>query len=724
MSTKTPSAAAATLPLDLIDADHWPNPRGPIDTNSDSFLELAGSIAAVGILQPIVVGPPLLDGGRHPVIAGWRRHAAATAAKLESVPVHQRHDITDQRDALRAAIAENMAREDMTPIAEAEALYTLMQLGDTQAEAATALGISERTARERLRLRKLPQDLQIAIGNGEIPTTATRILEQIAEHSPQAASAVGRTINRSAPSDEHPLDRYTVEDLETMPQEVLFSALDNDPALEGEPTGAGLVDVTAMRDGGGTRYYDIARDELPLDPEIRDALAARCKAAAKAAGLHPAAQIQLPADTAEKARAAGALLDLQGKGYNGQVTHTHLTADRTIIAEAAEAAVAALEKRMAQEAKTKAKTAKAKPGDDPHAQWRELQLARHQENDAIHRAAQPHAEKMNAQLAERLAKLDRLVIEGAVAELLVQLAAYGASLEHCIEQGLAHLLPTFAGDQAADQIQDWTQARDAECGAALLVAAEVAYNYADRRGPAATTHGWPLQRVDVNEPMQALTASIARDLKLLPGSRPDDNRKALAEYQAANAYHARDANRLRILHELAKASKAGLLLQTLRNDTSRYSYDVDPGVSPSIYSSGGVDEFAAALEDLEAAGAVTETTSENKDTGAIDHRIKITPAGTAMRKAGPQLPPLYPAIDPDPEPQPEPPAKAKVTPKGAANALEQITAKPGITIPELADALQVKQNTLYRLLPGLEKDGHIRKEGRGWHPTTNDGATA
>ena len=58
-------------------------------------------------------------------------------------------------------------------------------------------------------------------------------------------------------------------------------------------------------------------------------------------------------------------------------------------------------------------------------------------------------------------------------------------------------------------------------------------------------------------------------------------------------------------------------------------------------------------------------------------------------------------------------------PKGSGNrskqALELVKAKPGITIPELADAMGIKQNYLYRVLPGLEKDKLVRKEGRGWH---------
>jgi len=48
-------------------------------------------------------------------------------------------------------------------------------------------------------------------------------------------------------------------------------------------------------------------------------------------------------------------------------------------------------------------------------------------------------------------------------------------------------------------------------------------------------------------------------------------------------------------------------------------------------------------------------------------------------------------------------------------ALELVTANPGITIPEIAEKMGIQQNYLYRVLPGLQKEGLIRKEGRGWH---------
>lgn len=67
-----------------------------------------------------------------------------------------------------------------------------------------------------------------------------------------------------------------------------------------------------------------------------------------------------------------------------------------------------------------------------------------------------------------------------------------------------------------------------------------------------------------------------------------------------------------------------------------------------------------------------------------------------------------------------PPRGRRGRPKGSgrrgAQALEMITAHPGITIPQLAQQMGIKQNYLYRVLPTLAQDRRVRKEGRGWHP--------
>lgn len=62
------------------------------------------------------------------------------------------------------------------------------------------------------------------------------------------------------------------------------------------------------------------------------------------------------------------------------------------------------------------------------------------------------------------------------------------------------------------------------------------------------------------------------------------------------------------------------------------------------------------------------------------------------------------------------PGRPKGSGKRAAEALQLVTHQPGITIPEMAKVMGIHQNYLYRVLPGLQADGKVRKEGRGWHP--------
>jgi hypothetical protein len=58
----------------------------------------------------------------------------------------------------------------------------------------------------------------------------------------------------------------------------------------------------------------------------------------------------------------------------------------------------------------------------------------------------------------------------------------------------------------------------------------------------------------------------------------------------------------------------------------------------------------------------------------------------------------------------------------ANQALELVREKPGITIPQIAESLKIEPNYLYRVMPKLVSDGQVRREGQGWHPTSNGGA--
>ena len=73
---------------------------------------------------------------------------------------------------------------------------------------------------------------------------------------------------------------------------------------------------------------------------------------------------------------------------------------------------------------------------------------------------------------------------------------------------------------------------------------------------------------------------------------------------------------------------------------------------------------------------------------------------------------------------PGPTGRRKGSGTRAAQALSLVQGHPGITIPELATKMKIKQNYLYRVLPSLEQDGKLEKKGRGWHPKAATPAAA
>jgi ParB/RepB/Spo0J family partition protein len=149
--------------------------------------ELAASIKALGVLQPIVVTKN--RSGRHTLIAGHRRLAAAKKAKLESIPAMVRED----DGALAAAIAENVLREDLTPIEEAAAVNALMeQEGLSQKGASERLGKKPAWVRDRLKLLKLPAKAQEGVQDGKIPLTMTPLLLTVTEKSEVLGDAVAK----------------------------------------------------------------------------------------------------------------------------------------------------------------------------------------------------------------------------------------------------------------------------------------------------------------------------------------------------------------------------------------------------------------------------------------------------------------------------------------------------------------------------------------------------
>jgi ParB family chromosome partitioning protein len=151
-----------------------PSPTQPRKTFDDARLgELAESIRAQGIIQPLVVR--VREGGGYELIAGERRWRAAQRAGLHEVPVVVR-EIAAQR-AFEMALVENLQREDLNPIEEAEGYQRLVaEHGYTQESVATRVGKERSTVANSLRLLKLPGAVRALVVGGQLGMGHARAL--------------------------------------------------------------------------------------------------------------------------------------------------------------------------------------------------------------------------------------------------------------------------------------------------------------------------------------------------------------------------------------------------------------------------------------------------------------------------------------------------------------------------------------------------------------------
>jgi ParB family chromosome partitioning protein len=151
-----------SLPTELI----VPNPRQPRqDFAEQSLVELAESIRARGILQPVLVRP--VAGGTYELIAGERRWRAAGLAGLDQIPALVRAH--DDSASLEVALIENMAREDLNPVEEARACAALTEeLGLSREEVGRRVGRSRVAVSNLVRLLDLPDDALDLIAGGEL----------------------------------------------------------------------------------------------------------------------------------------------------------------------------------------------------------------------------------------------------------------------------------------------------------------------------------------------------------------------------------------------------------------------------------------------------------------------------------------------------------------------------------------------------------------------------
>jgi ParB family chromosome partitioning protein len=183
----TPQDALRTLPVDALAPGKY-QPRRIMDP--EKLSELAESIRAQGVIQPIVVREIVQPRGGKTweIIAGERRWRASKQAGLAEIPVVVRE--ADDRTVVAMALIENIQREDLNPLEEAQALQRLIDEFDlTHAAAAEAVGRSRTAVTNLLRLLELPAELRTMVETGALEMGHARALLALA---PAAAIALGK----------------------------------------------------------------------------------------------------------------------------------------------------------------------------------------------------------------------------------------------------------------------------------------------------------------------------------------------------------------------------------------------------------------------------------------------------------------------------------------------------------------------------------------------------
>jgi len=162
------------VPLDKVD----PNPRQPrMAFDEEAIQELAASIGAVGVLQPIIVRP---NGDRYQIVMGERRVRAARDAGLSTIPAVVR--VTEDHHLLRDALLENVHREDLNPLEEAAAYEQLLSdFSVTHEQLANQIGRSRSAISNAVRLLRLPPSVQRRIAAGTLSAGHARAVVSLSD---------------------------------------------------------------------------------------------------------------------------------------------------------------------------------------------------------------------------------------------------------------------------------------------------------------------------------------------------------------------------------------------------------------------------------------------------------------------------------------------------------------------------------------------------------------
>lgn len=202
-----PAHAPSSLAIAQLQAGKY-QPRTRMDEGA--LQELAASIKTQGVMQPVLVRP--VDGGRYEIIAGERRFRAAQLAGLDEIPVLVRE--VDDQAAAAMALIENMQREDLNPLEEAQGIARLISdFNFTHEQAAGAVGRSRSAVSNLLRLVNLAGPVQTMLMAGDIDMGHARALLSV-DNASQIALATQVVAKRLSVRETEKLVARAIEELD------------------------------------------------------------------------------------------------------------------------------------------------------------------------------------------------------------------------------------------------------------------------------------------------------------------------------------------------------------------------------------------------------------------------------------------------------------------------------------------------------------------------------
>jgi ParB/RepB/Spo0J family partition protein len=552
MSTQTQMTEIPTAKIVAIEGR---NPRGEIDTTGEDFAKLKASIEARGVETPIKVGPADED-GIHPIIFGYTRHAAACELGLESIPAIVDAEL-DEKGRFLAAITENRARSAMTPMAEARALKTLREeFGMKQAEAAAAMSMSERSARNREAMLGLPDRVQDLIDDGKLPLEAANHLSELAKAiRPDVALAIAQ----AAENLDELADRNKV-----------FIAL-GDLAHK-----VGLQEISDFDDGP-----QIPVAKLGLTPDQRAELR-KLHEALPSPNFGSKPGFSFPDELRKKAEQIGggqkAIFHGKFKRW-GQTCHVHYIVDPAVTFELAKLQIPKIEREVRE---MNARTGTPMPRSFDSAEAKK-QLAAAQKKAERDRK---RADKENAVLGEKLSAIANPKATDVDVVRLVCTMALGLEeeLADVVQGGLGLLVPdvyscnpTVDGDDEAvaaerfpDQIvlQELANAKTAGECLKVVVRTIIAYRLGQAPGGGVSSL-WRYAGEVNDSPLDVaeMVDNVAEALELIPsGARSavkDHRAKRARERQAAEERRAK-AEQIRAEEDAEVGTRAEAALEIIR----------------------------------------------------------------------------------------------------------------------------------------------------------------